>query len=442
MRIALINPPAISRYVHSINEPLGILYLAALLKDKYEVLLIDSFSHKLSVEETIELCVHFQVDLVGVSTVFSTVYKTSKDICEGIKKVNPDIITVAGGNTATFMAEEMASLPYIDYVVRGEGEISFPSLLEALINGLDVGEIKGISYFKNGRVVHNPDQPPVKDLDSLPFPARELLPQSEKYPKSILSARGCAYGCAYCSTSAFWGKGYRIRSVENIIKEIEMLNEDGNLSYFSFADDCFTLIPKRTKEICSRIRDLNLNATWGCTGRIETISEDLLKTLNSAGCKGMFFGIESGSTKVLEKLGRRYTKEDVINVYTQCIANGIQPYFSFIVGLPFEDMNDIEETYELIQQLEGVENGIHILTPFPGTPIVKDPAKYGLEIKEHQIEDLDLNTKSYIKTSELTSEQIEDAFKKAIGYSFKALRRTKKISEILANVERRTYERT
>lgn len=430
MRIALINPPASTRYVHSIDEPLGLEYLAAQIKAEHEVLIIDSFSQKLSVKETIELLLEFSVDVVGISTVFSSTYKTSKDIFEGIKSLKPETITVSGGNTATFMAEELAALPYVDYVVRGEGDISFPALIKAISHGGSLSEIKGISYCREGGVVHNPDQPLVENLDTLPFPARELLPMSEHYPKSILSARGCAYGCSYCSTAAFWGKGFRIRSVDNIIDEIKLLNTDNNLKSFSFADDCFTLIPKRTKEICARIKELGINAQWNCTGRIETITEDMLKALSGAGCKAIFFGIESGSKRVLEKLGRRYSPEDVQKVYELCIAYGITPYFSFIIGLPFEDLTDINETYSLIQKLEGVENGIHMLTPFPGTPIAKNPSEFGLKILPHSVEELDINTKSYINTEKLSAKSIEECFKKAIGYSFKALKRSRRINEI------------
>lgn len=432
MRIALINPPASNRYVHSIDEPLGLEYLAAQIKADHEVLIIDSFSQKLSVKETIELVLEFSVDVVGISTVFSSTYKTSKDIFEGIKSVNPEIITVSGGNTATFMAEELAALPYVDYVTRGEGDISFPALIKAINSGGSVSDIKGISYYCKDRVVHNPDQPLVNDLDTLPFPARELLPMSEHYPKSILSARGCAYGCPYCSTAAFWGKGFRVRSVDNIIDEIKLLNTDNNLKSFSFADDCFTLIPKRTKEICARIKELDIIAQWNCTGRIETITEDMLEALSGAGCKAIFFGIESGSKRILEKLGRRYSPEDVQKVYKLCISYGITPYFSFIIGLPSEELTDINETYSLIEKLEGVENGIHMLTPFPGTPIANNPSEYGLEILPHSIEELDINTKSFINTEQLSAKSIEEYFKKAIGYSFKALKRSRRINQITA----------
>lgn len=426
MRIALINPPVESRYVHSIDEPLGILYLAAQLKDKHDVLIIDSFSHNLTVEETVDICLEFDVDIVGVSTVFSTSYKTSQEICQKVKKASPAVITVLGGNTATFMAQELVLFPFIDYVVRGESDISFPELVDILSSDGNVAQVKGITYSRDAHVISNANQPIVKELDSLPFPARELLPGAEMYPKSILSTRGCAYGCIYCSTAAFWGKGFRMRGVDNIIKEIESLASEGALTYFSFADDCFTLVPKRAMEICKRIREMDLGVEWSCTGRIETINDELLKSLRGAGCISIFFGIESGSERILKELNRRYTRDEVIKVYNLCIENDIKPYFSFIVGLPSETTQDVEETYKLINMLRGVENGIHILTPFPGTPMVENPLKYGLDILPHSVEELDLNTKSFIRTSELEPQEIESLFRKAIGYSFKSLKKKAK----------------
>ncbi len=435
MRVALINPPVEHRYVHGIDEPLNLEYLAAQIRDKHDVLIIDSFSNGISVKETIDLVIGLSVDIAGISTVFSSSYKTTKELCEGIKTANPGIRTILGGNTATFLADKLVKLPAIDFVVRREGDISFPALIEAIGQNTGWDVIKGISYYNGLFAVHNPEQPLVQDLDILPFPARDLLPNSAQYPKSILSARGCAYGCPYCSASAFWGNKFRMRSVENIIDEIRLLNSGKKLTFFSFADDCFTLIPKRAMEISGRIKELDLDATWSCTGRIETVSEGLMQALSSAGCKSMFFGIESGSDKILDKLGRRYSGEDVEKVYKLCIAHGVKPYFSFIVGLPFENWEDISATFELIQKLEGVENGVHMLTPFPGTPILTNPDKYEIEVLSHSIEELDINTRSFIKTKHLSPENIEEAFRKALGYSFKALRKTRAINRILSQSE-------
>lgn len=434
MKTVLVNPPLSHRYVHSIDEPLGILYLAAALRDKHEVYIVDSFSNMLTAEETVDILAELDPDVLGISMTFTGAYKTTLEIAACAKEINPAIVTVLGGNTATFLAPALSELPYIDYIVRGEGDLSFPALINALSSGEKNENIPGLSFSRHQKTVHNPGAPLVKDLDTLPFPARELLPLKEKYPRSILSSRGCAYGCIYCSSAAFWNKSFRMRSIDNIIAEIKVLNEDKDLQYFSFADDCLTLVPQRAAEIAKRIGELKLQCTWGCTGRIETMSQELVRDLADTGCKGIFFGIESGSERVLKKLGRRYTPEDVYEVYTSCIRHGINPYFSFIIGLPFEEEDDLNLTYRLIQKLEGVENGVHILTPLPGTPIYNEADRYGLKITRHEIDSLDINSRSLIATNSFTNEYINEAYRKAVGYSFKALRSARTINKILKQV--------
>lgn len=433
MKIALISPPIPRRYVRGADEPLSIEYLAAQVRDEHEVRLIDAFGRNLSAAQTLEELSCFSPDIIGVSLVFGGAWNPTLQICREAKGKWPRAVTILGGNTATFMVKELLAHPEIEIVVRGEADLSFPRVVQALKSGTPLSEVQGISFRVGSEVVHNPDQPLVKDLDSLPFPARDLLPCTDQYAKSILTARGCPYGCAYCSASAFWHSRYRPRSVENILAEVALIAALPGQRPFSFGDDCFTLQPERVIRICEALVAMKLTSLWNCTGRIETISDGLLAIMSAAGCRSIFFGVESGSPAILKSLGRRYTPEDVEEVYRACLSNGIRPIFSFIVGLPFETQDDLELTYQLIQKLEGVESGIHILTPFPGTPIAERPSDYALEIRPHHVGDLDLNTGSVINTSNFSAEETEESFRTAMGYSFQALRRTRKFSRIIGN---------
>ncbi len=436
MKILLINPPLLRKYIKSNDEPLHLEYLATPLKDSHDVVILDSFGLKVSVKETVETALNVDADVVGISLGFAAAYLTITEIAASIKKHSPETVIVLGGNTASFLKDELILRPEIDLIVRGEGDISFKETIQALDAYSMITEVKGISVCVDGKAIHTEDQPLVKNVDSLPFPDRSMVPCPEYYSKVVLAARGCSYGCAYCSASAFWQSRFRSRSVDNILQEVDMLANTEDLSYFSFADDCFTLRPKRVFEICDGLEKMKLDSTWwSCTGRIETISSELLEKMGRAGCRHMFFGIESGSERILKKLHRKYTPGDVLNVYRECLENGIRPTFSFIVGLPFEERADFEKTCGLIQKLEGVESGTHILTPFPGTPIAMNPEKYGLDISAHDVADLDINTKSYIHNGHLTQQETEEAFRDAMGHGFRSLRKTRTLREISPDLE-------
>lgn len=431
MKIALIAPPLKHLYLPQMDEPLHLAYLGAQLTNDHDLSLIDGLGQSLDTRQIMDRLASMAPDLVGISLTFTGAYAGVLDLCRAIRSDLPGTVTVLGGNTATFRADELAGMDIVDVVVRGEGDLTFPALARAIEQRTPLSQVSGISFLHQGKLIHTPDRPLVRDLDTLPFPARHLLPEETPYLKTVLTARGCPYGCAYCSAAAFWNRRYRKRSVDNIMAEIEAMDLNCEDSFF-FQDDCFTLNRDRVTEICRRLEQLQSGVFWGCTGRIETVDARLLETLSRAGCKAMFFGVESGSPKVLKTLGRRYTPDDVKAVYTHCIQNGIRPKFSFIVGLPGETKEDIDKTYDLIRQLEGVECGSHMLTPFPGTPITEAPDTFGIRIHEHGIQDLDINTACYLNTDCLGTEEIEEAYRTAIGYGMKTLRRTRALNRILA----------
>jgi radical SAM superfamily enzyme YgiQ (UPF0313 family) len=313
----------------------------------------------------------------------------------------------------------------VDFVVKGEGDNTFRELVRALETETSPAGVAGLCWSRNGTVSDTGVRPLEEDVDRIPLPARNLLPLAQHYRKVILSARGCPYGCIYCSTSAFWQRRFRTRSVDSILAEAQILLGDPELDYFSFADDCFTLSEQRVLDICDGLERMGRAVTWSCTGRIETIAEGMLQRMAETGCKHIFFGVESGSDAVLKSIGRRYSAADVVRVYELCLCHGIQPSFSYIVGLPSETEADRRATLDLIGRLRGVENGMHILTPFPGTPIGDHPDRFGIEILPHTIEDLDINTRSLVSTPHFSPAQTEEDFKTGLGMGFRALRRAR-----------------
>ncbi|EPR34286.1 Radical SAM domain protein [Alkalidesulfovibrio alkalitolerans DSM 16529] len=428
MRIALINPPASRRYVQARDEPLQLEYLAASVRDRADVWLVDAFGLDLSTAETLDVLAETKPDVVGVSLNFAASSRPSLDILRGVREALPEATTLLGGNTATFRARDLCLDPAVDAVVVGEADLTFPEIVDALAVGSPLDGVPGLCIERQGRAVTTKDRPLVENLDALPFPARDLLPLGETYTRSVLTARGCSYGCIYCSATAFWRRRTRIRSVDGILAEVATLVRD-KAAYFSFADDCFTIRPERAMAVCDGLAAMGGETAWSCTGRIETISPELLERMAATGCRMIFFGVESGSPRILARLKRRYTPKRVEEVYAMCLAHGIVPSFSFIVGLPFEEPQDVAATFELIRRLEGVECGVHMLTPFPGTPIADKPNDFELTIAPHRAEDLDINTRSFIDTPFADRERTQQNFYDGMGLAMGTVRRKRRFLE-------------
>jgi len=429
MKILLINPVIIKRDFNWVSnlEPLGLEYLAAMLLPEHEVEILDGLPAGLSYDEILNTIKNFQPQVIGISVGYSIGIKTAKDVADLIKKSFPDILIVLGGNAATFTAEYLLKHPSIDIIVLGEGEITFKELIEKWEVGSGKWElltgIPGLCYkTSDGKIKFTPKRALIDNLDVLPFPVHSILKNKIQYERTVLAGRGCPHNCIYCSTAAFFKK-HRKRSVESIIKEIEYLfNPD--LSYGTnrvvFIDDNFTVDKNRIKNLADKLLNLKekLNLAdkilWEGTGHIEHITEDLLITMKTSGCTGIFFGIESGSEKMLKFLKRKYTPDDVIKVTTLCKKTGIQPITLFMVGLPYETKEDMEQTFSLIEKVPG-NTGINIFTAFPGTPVFNNPKKYGLTILPHLPEEDNLNQNSYVCNEYYNTDEIMKAYYKALG---------------------------
>ena len=438
MRIALIGPPIKSRYVQGMDEPLGLEYLAAVLQQDHDVGIIDSFNQRLTVEDTIELLEMFQPDVVGVSLVMTGAHDPTLDILRAAKARWPLVKTALGGHTAMFVADSLVRRPEVDCVVWGEGEMSFKELVERWERDEPWGDVQGIVHFDGSDVVRTPKRATIADLNAHPFPARHLLPGIEDYMLSVLRSRGCAYYCAYCSVTAFWGgRSNRRRDDENVLAEMAHIKECYPRQVFAFADDTFTVPPRHVIALCEKMRQANIGLEWSCTGRMETISPELLQAMRRAGCTDMFFGIESGSTKVLRRLGRRYDADQVYATYRLCVETDIRPRFSFIFGLPDEDWEAVQDTWRLIDRLQGVSIGVHILTPLPGTDIGERPESFGITVTPTAVGDLDINSDVLVENGFLTKDQIRDAYRRGAGIAARSGRRVAALERIREEARQR-----
>lgn len=388
MKIVLVFPPNIYQTKQSM-PPLGIAWIAAVLREAgfKDVAIIDSIAHRYSNEDIIDLLKRgSKPDIIGIS--FGTQIRFSAfELARLMKKNFPGVPIVAGGPHPTLTAQDtLENIPEIDFIVRGEGEVSFLNLVRGIESGADLTTVKGISFrSQQGKIVHNPPESPIYDLDKLPLPARDLLSMdkyeqkttlSRKRATSIISSRGCPYWCLYCSTSEQWGHSIRHRSVQNVVDEIEfLLKTYPFLEGIRFFDDVFTMDKKRVIEICREILRRKLNFVWECEARANTIDEEIVGEMKKAGCEFIDLGIESGSDRILKNIKKGITVSQAIQAAKIIKKAGIGLKVFFMHGLPGETYEDIKKTVFLSRHLfydlkvEGTTQGITAI--YPGTALEK-----------------------------------------------------------------------
>ncbi len=376
MKALLVLPPSpsvVKTVVGASGPPLGLAYLASIAREKgWTVKIIDGVTEELSKWDLIRIIKDFSPDVVGLTATTSAVLD-AYDVARLVKEINPEVLVMIGGPHATFMAHEvLKECPYIDLVVRGEGELTFGELLERIERKGDFSDVAGIAYRKNGVIKENPPRPLIRDLDDLPFPAYDLLPV-DKYVvdkvryAAIMTSRGCPYNCIFCSSSLQFGKKWRAHSVDRVIEEIKLLTEKYKVKEIEFLDDTFTLNMKRAKEIAKRIVDEKMDISWSASSRVNTFSYEVGEALHRAGAHTVYFGIESGSERTLKFIGKGISKRQALDAVAAAKKAGLNALGAFIIGFPYENEEEMKETIRFADKV-GVDLAqFTIATPYPGT---------------------------------------------------------------------------
>ena len=380
MKILLVNPSYhdVYRTFDFVLPPLGLAYMGAFLSESdYDVSIIDLnvSQDKLSIPDD-------DWDLVGITLDTSRYYK-GMDYARMLK--SKSIKVVVGGPHASFMAEEILESGSADFVVRGEGEKTMLELVKALSQGGNLEQIRGLSYRLDNEVTHNADRTYSDDLDTLPFPARNLL-NMDKYRTSklgtrsitsILTSRGCPYQCSFCASSKLAGTFWRARSVESIIEEIQFVKDTYGYRAFAFVDDNFTLNPQRVIDLCEEIGKRSLDIHWWCFSRVDTIvkNPEMVSLMYEAGCRSTYIGIESKNQETLDSYNKKISAEISREAISILKDNKIEMTASFIIGALNEDKEMVEDTLRFAKSLNPNTVSFTILTPYPGTDLfeqVKD----------------------------------------------------------------------
>lgn len=388
MKFCLVNassnrdvPEGNRRIAYASFPPLGILYLATTIRERnIDVSVLDQPAKAFTVEETVKWIEKEDPDVLGFST-FAGSGRTATLICNEVKRKNPYITTVLGGYYATFNAERiLRRYPFVDIIVRGEGERTVVDLVDCLKKRGKLKNVLGIAFRDGRRVVSTSDRPLIKDLDSIPFPDRSLLDVeyhstiagariAAKKFTSIISSRGCIHRCRFCSCQKFARNIWRPRSVENTMNELHYLASEG-YKQFIFIDDCFTLNQKRVIKLCRRMRKEKVDIEWICEGRVDNGSYEMFHEIARSGCKVVFFGIESASQRTLDYYMKRITPMQSKKAVELARKAGIDVIVgSFIVGAPDETRAEIRNTIEFAKQISIDLPQFGILGAFPGMDI-------------------------------------------------------------------------
>ena len=393
-KILLINPPQEYNVKVGIEDdfieiigyypPLGLLYIGTVLKNLgYEVKILDCVPMKIGYSELRTEIQNFAPYMVGVTTYTMSMHDVL--LCVNIaKEINPATITVLGGHHPTLYPKESLRYKNVDYIIHGEGEESLVELLDALERKAgteELAEIKGLGFFRYNKEFLNLRKAYVKDLDSLPIPDRSLLPSNiymsivgkNKMLATVMSSRGCPFQCTFCFTP---NKTYRSRSNENIIKEINYLIEIGFKEVFFF-DDLFALKAAKVIEFSNALLENNIKIDWSFRGRISSITEELIHAVKKTGVHRIQFGIESGMDKTLKRIKKGTNTKNIREVIQMCKKNGIQTVGNFIIGLPDETKEDIEETLKFSRSIGLTYGQYSVLMPFPFTEIYTEALEKG-----------------------------------------------------------------
>ncbi len=386
MRVLLLSTP------HPLEEnplpPLSLAYLTAVLEaEGVEVEILDFLASRYSPARLRHALATFRPQIVGVTCVTMT-YPRAARMLRVVKTFDPAVVTVIGGPHVTFTAEEtLRRAPWTDIVVLSEGEDTIVELAAAVDCGRDLGEVAGITFRDGDTVTTTAPRPLIADLDRLPLPARHRLPlaryQALGMPCTIITSRGCPYGCLFCSAHRMFGRRVRFREPGLVVDEIEQIRRDLGFHRINIVDDTFTANHRHAEAVCDEMLRRNLNVDWSVYARVDNMTPDLAALMKRAGCNTVLFGIESADEGILRTIGKGITPEDMRRGVAVAAGAGLGVYCSFIIGLPGESRQTLAASDAFAGEVNvdfGAEYGYHILSPLPGTDLYHRAADYGLRI--------------------------------------------------------------
>lgn len=392
MKILLVKPYGIA---DELIPPLSLGWIAARIRDRHEVAILDAMKENARAKEIAARVKSENINLVGFQAWTKDIHEI-KNVCQTIKSIVPNVVTVVGGIQPTMQPTETLRFfaPWVDFAWQGEAENGFGRLADAVASGrtgTDVlATIPGL-VWRDGNAIHTNENCYIDDLDAVGLPAWDLMPP-DSYPCAphgafyrnfplapIVVTRGCPFPCRFCSAKEASGAKLRSRSVDSVLEELHLLHDRFGVREFQIEDDNFTFNRGYVEEFCERLLQSGLNMTWSFPNgvRLDTLDPQTLALMRRAGCYALNFGVESGSARILELIAKKSTAEQMRSQIIKAKEAGFELGGFFIIGFPTETREDIEQTIRYACSLPLDRIGVSYFQPFPGTKFFQDLVQSG-----------------------------------------------------------------
>jgi anaerobic magnesium-protoporphyrin IX monomethyl ester cyclase len=391
--------------------PIGLAYLAAAVREAgYPVFIVDpigespfevneipgrpSVLYGLSLEKTVQ-AVPAASRYIGVSCIFSQEWPVSKDLVRAIRRKFPEAIIIAGGEHITAAPEQsLEECPEIDYAVLGEGEVTLNELLRALDNGRDLSEVAGLCYVRNGVALRTHPRARVRDLDSMPGPAWDLIPietyvrysltygVGEERTMPLLATRGCPFECTFCSNPTMWTTRWYARSPKLLADEMEHYVQRYGATNFDFHDLTAIIRKDWIREFCRELMHRRLDITWQLPSgtRSEALDEEVMELLAKSGHRNLVYAPENGSEQVLKAVKKKVNLQRMLQSIRSAVRHGISVKLNMVLGFPTETRRDMMRSYGFLARAAwiGVDDiGVAIFIPYPGSQLFRELRQSG-----------------------------------------------------------------
>ncbi len=383
---------------HNPRVPLGPLYLCSFLEQSgYDV---DFRDYQLSGGCGVGTPAHFEswlaesAPVLAISTLSSSLPLVLAAVSRPELRRQVEKVVLGGPGVTSLGREILERFPAVDVVVSGEGEITLHRLMEQLQSGGSLTEIPGITFRHGSQVGVSSPAARIEELDRLPLPAyhkislREYteLTDWDRIPLAVLSARGCPFACSFCDIPGIWNGGIRYREVASVVEEVKLLIRDHHIDRFHITDDTFVMNRERVLDFCQAIEDEELQLQWSCLGRVDRMDEEILRRLATAGCDTIFYGVESGSDAILERINKGFTVRQAMEI-VRLSTQYMHSHVSFIWGFPFETMPDLYDTVITLLAMHrmGAEPHLNLLVPLPSAELHRRYRERELGIRAAEI---------------------------------------------------------